>query len=194
MKHNIILSLILLYTFVNVHPEDIYYLTKSFNAENGLTQNDVTSITQDCSGFVWMATNNGLNRFDGHRIVTFKHSLDTLKESISENLITSIVTDSANCLWIAYKKKGIDCYNLRTNSFEHFNCYYYNNEKSEPLSNIVKIQYSPSKNIYACTNNVIVVYDHDKHHFITHELNQYLSEYAIQISDIFFDTSEKFNI
>lgn len=191
MKHNIILSLILLYTFVNVHPEDIYYLTKSFNAENGLTQNDVTSITQDCSGFVWMATNNGLNRFDGHRIVTFKHSLDTLKESISENLITSIVTDSANCLWIAYKKKGIDCYNLRTNSFEHFNCYYYNNEKSEPLSNIVKIQYSPSKNIYACTNNVIVVYDHDKHHFITHELNQYLSEYAIQISDIFFDTSEK---
>lgn len=106
MKHIISIILLLALNFSGIRAsEKSNYSINYFSIENGLTQNDVTSITQDHTGFVWMSTNNGLNRFDGYRITTFKHSLDSLRNSISSNLITSIVSDSANCLWIANKKK-----------------------------------------------------------------------------------------
>ena len=34
-------------------------------ADQGLTSNRINGIVQDQSGFLWIATNNGLNRFDG---------------------------------------------------------------------------------------------------------------------------------
>lgn len=184
MRHIILIILLLEFTFPSIRAsEGINYSIKSFSIENGLTQNDVTAITQDHTGFVWMSTNNGLNRFDGYRITTFKHSLDSLRSSISSNLITSIVTDSANCLWIANKKKGIDCYNPQTNSFEHFT-FYYNQGKSIPLHNINKIYRSPQNRIYVCAQNLLIVYNPYTKHFITHKLCSYFSEIKAQVLDV----------
>lgn len=47
------------------------YVTKFYNDENGLPQNSVKSIIQSSSGFIWLATENGLARFDGRNFVTF---------------------------------------------------------------------------------------------------------------------------
>lgn len=191
MRHIIPIILLLAFTFPGtLASERSNYSINYFSIENGLTQNDVTAITQDHTGFVWMSTNNGLNRFDGHRIVTFKHSLDSLRSSISSNLITSIVTDSANCLWIANKKKGIDCYNLQTNSFEHFT-FYYNQGESAPLHNVSKIYYSPQNRIYVCAQNLLIVYNSQAKHFIIHELCSYLSEIKAQVLDVCSDASEQ---
>ena len=140
MKHNIISIFLLTLIAINAKADDFNYYVNSFNTENGLTQNDITSITQDCTGFIWMATNNGLNRLDGYRTTTFKHSLDSMKNSIYSNLITSITADSANCIWIANRKEGIDCYDTETNSFNHFLAYH-DNDKTIPLDNVNKIYY-----------------------------------------------------
>lgn len=191
MRHIILIILLLAFTFSSIRAsEEINYSINSFSIENGLTQNDVTAITQDHTGFVWMSTNNGLNRFDGYRITTFKHSLDSLRSSISSNLITSIVTDSANCLWIANKKKGIDCYNLQTNSFEHFTSYY-NQGESIPLHNVSKIYHSSQNRIYVCAQNLLIVYNPHTKHFITHELCSYFSEIKAQVLDVCSDASEQ---
>lgn len=191
MRHIILIILLLAFTFSSIRAsKEINYSINSFSIENGLTQNDVTAITQDHTGFIWMSTNNGLNRFDGYRIATFKHSLDSLRSSISSNLITSIVTDSANCLWIANKKKGIDCYNPQTNSFEHFSSYY-NQGESTPLHNVSKIYYSSQNRIYVCAQNLLIVYNPHTKHFITHELCSYFSEIKAQVLDICSDASEQ---
>ncbi len=184
MKHIIsILLLIVLNFSVVCASKKSNYSINYFSIENGLTQNDVSSITQDHTGFIWMSTNNGLNRVDGYRITTFKHSLDSLRNSISSNLITSIITDSANCLWIANKKKGIDCYNLQTNSIEHFTLYY-NQDRSMPLHNVNKIYCSPQNRIYAFAQNLLIVYNPHSKHFVTHELCSYFSDIKAQVLDI----------
>ena len=183
MKHNIISIFLLTLIAINAKADDFNYYVNSFNTENGLTQNDITSITQDCTGFIWMATNNGLNRLDGYRTTTFKHSLDSMKNSIYSNLITSITADSANCIWIANRKEGIDCYDTETNSFNHFLAYH-DNDKTIPLDNVNKIYYSPQNRLYACTQNCLIVYDHVARQFVKHEACNLLPETGIQIMDV----------
>lgn len=47
------------------------YNIHHFTDENGLPQNSVKSIAADADGFIWLATENGLVRFDGHRFLSF---------------------------------------------------------------------------------------------------------------------------
>ena len=46
----------------------------SLKMEEGLSQLSVLKIHQDKSGFMWFATRNGLNRYDGNSFVVYKHS------------------------------------------------------------------------------------------------------------------------
>lgn len=49
----------------------INYLTEHYTSENGLPQNSIKYISQDSEGFVWLATEEGLTRFDGHKFYIF---------------------------------------------------------------------------------------------------------------------------
>jgi signal transduction histidine kinase/ligand-binding sensor domain-containing protein/DNA-binding response OmpR family regulator len=67
--------------------------------ENGLTNSHIYTISQDGRGFIWIGTENGLYRYDGHR---FKHYLNVPGDttSINSNVIFQIYYDRHNNLWI----------------------------------------------------------------------------------------------
>ena len=60
--------------------------------ENGLTDQRVTAIMQDRAGFMWFGTNNGLNRYDGYRIVSFRADPND-PFSLSGNVILDLLED-----------------------------------------------------------------------------------------------------
>ncbi|RYZ20144.1 MAG: hypothetical protein EOO10_23535, partial [Chitinophagaceae bacterium] len=62
-------------------PESFARLTTT----QGLTHNNVTGITQDATGYVWVSTPLGLNRFDGSRFVQY-HSNSDARSLASEDL------------------------------------------------------------------------------------------------------------
>lgn len=68
--------------------------------EAGLSQSNVICIFQDSRGFMWFGTRDGLNRYDGYSIKTFKSDPENPK-SISSNTINDIVEDKEGNLWIA---------------------------------------------------------------------------------------------
>ena len=67
---------------------------------DGLSQGYVTAILQDRRGFMWFATRDGLNRYDGNAFVVYKNNPND-SGSLSSNFIQDLVEDDHGYLWIA---------------------------------------------------------------------------------------------
>jgi ligand-binding sensor domain-containing protein/signal transduction histidine kinase len=67
---------------------------------DGLSQGYVTAILQDRRGFMWFATRDGLNRYDGNAFVVFKNNPND-PGSLSSNFIQDLQEDDQGYLWIA---------------------------------------------------------------------------------------------
>ena len=66
-------------------------LVETISIEQGLSQGFVPAICQDDDGFMWFATKNGLNRYDGYQFQVFKHDpFDPF--SLSSNEITGLIS------------------------------------------------------------------------------------------------------
>ena len=77
------------------------------SVEDGLSQVTVNDITQDELGFMWFATEDGLNRYDGKSFLQFRN--DAIGDfKISGNIINFVFNDSHNRLWIGTNGQGID--------------------------------------------------------------------------------------
>jgi signal transduction histidine kinase/ligand-binding sensor domain-containing protein/DNA-binding response OmpR family regulator len=107
---SIILTLIPYYAFSNE------YSVEKLNSTNGLSQNDINCVFQDSKGFIWIGTNDGLNRYDGYSFATY-HVGDY---GLSSNLIVSISEDCLSNLWLATADRGIVVYDRKLGRFSNF--------------------------------------------------------------------------
>ncbi len=83
---------------------------------NGLSQNSVHCIFQDSEGYIWLGTQDGLNRYDAYSFRIFRHNKsDSI--SISDNFITGITEDNAHNLWIA-TRNGVNRFDRKTEKFD----------------------------------------------------------------------------
>jgi len=97
--------------------EDPYMQFDIYKTKNGLSNNRINDIFQDKTGFLWIATEKGLNRFDGYSFKTFLNNPKD-SNSIGGDLISGIAQDASGNMWIA-NNSGLDFYNDKSNSFEH---------------------------------------------------------------------------
>jgi len=88
------------------------YSFTNYNVNNGLAAYHTTSIAQDDQGFIWIGTINGLQRFDGNRFLTFKHSAAD-KRSILENNIVQLHHDKQKRLWVLFGNGKIGIFDTR---------------------------------------------------------------------------------
>lgn len=65
---------------------------KLFNTDNQLSSNLATQVFQDKSGFIWIATRNGLNTYDGYNITVIKKDMSNFL-GLNSNYINSIAQD-----------------------------------------------------------------------------------------------------
>ena len=75
-------------------------------SQNGLSQNTIHCILQDKKGFIWIATEDGLDRYDGYNFKVYKNnSLDST--SISDNFIWTLFQDKDGFLWAGTNSGGL---------------------------------------------------------------------------------------
>lgn len=72
-----------------------------FSMSKGLLSNEVRSIVQDRTGYLWLATNNGLQRFDGVHFKTFQRR-DKQPGSLPDNFILQLLIDKEDNLWLLF--------------------------------------------------------------------------------------------
>ncbi|MBX2874885.1 MAG: response regulator [Saprospiraceae bacterium] len=88
-------------------------------SEHGLSENVVNCIFQDSKGFIWVGTNDGLNRYDGYHFRVFNPAPDD-NQSINSNLIFAINEDLNGNIWIGTTGSGLNKFDPRTETFEQF--------------------------------------------------------------------------
>ncbi|MDN4503712.1 EAL domain-containing protein [Alteromonadaceae bacterium BrNp21-10] len=92
---------------------------ENFTTANGLSQNSVIDIVEDNQGFLWIATEGGLNRFDGYEFKNYSARASTA-EGITNQLIHQLYIDKRGTLWVA-SNEGLYRYNRAKDSFIRFN-------------------------------------------------------------------------
>lgn len=85
--------------------------------EDGLSQSTVFTITQDCKGFIWIGTRDGLNRYDSHEIKIYRNNPED-STSLIHNMVNSLLADSKGRLWVG-TYHGLCLYRPEKDNFTH---------------------------------------------------------------------------
>ncbi|MBX2874373.1 MAG: response regulator [Saprospiraceae bacterium] len=84
--------------------------------KQGLSSNYVLSFLEDHLGFIWIGTENGLNRFDGRHFLEYRHHPED-STTINSNWITTLFEDSDHNLWVG-TRNGLNRLDRQSGIFE----------------------------------------------------------------------------
>jgi signal transduction histidine kinase/ligand-binding sensor domain-containing protein/DNA-binding response OmpR family regulator/HPt (histidine-containing phosphotransfer) domain-containing protein len=86
---------------------------------DGLSQSTVNAILQDSQGYVWLATESGLDRYDGNSIREYRRERGN-DHGLASDYIWSMVEDARGDLWLATDGGGVARWERRTERFQQF--------------------------------------------------------------------------
>ena len=89
-----------------------------FTPDDGLSNSHITKIYQDSQGYIWIATENGLNKFNGYSFTVFSEQPND-SNSLKGNYVYSILEDSHGNFWVG-TTRGLFRYDRDTDSFHQF--------------------------------------------------------------------------
>ena len=126
------------------------------SVKQGLSQGNVWNVHQDKLGFIWIATEDGVNVYDGYNFTVYRNNpADSF--SISNNNIDLIKEDKDGNLWIA-TQHGLNFYNRKLNRFER---HMHDPKNPGSLSNddIGEIFIDKKNRLWVGTNNGLNLYN-----------------------------------
>lgn len=149
---------------------------------NGLSERNVNYIHQGKRGFMWIATRDGLNRYDGYRIKVFRNNPDDTT-SISNNYISHIAEDKQGNIWVATLGGGLNRFDRSTNKFSHYQ-HQRGNNQSLASNFITRIAFDEQGNIWIATQNDGLDLFNPKLNKVVHYRNQKNDPKSISGNDI----------
>jgi ligand-binding sensor domain-containing protein/two-component sensor histidine kinase len=80
-----------------------HFIFKTYTVEDGLVANPVRRIYQDSKGFIWIATWEGLSKYDGHKFTNY-----TIANGLSHNMVNDIYESADGKLYVAENNGSVD--------------------------------------------------------------------------------------
>jgi ligand-binding sensor domain-containing protein/signal transduction histidine kinase len=99
------------------------YFFTHFNTGNGLSSNHVNNIIQDYRGYMWLATSNGLQRYDGNKFVTFRNESRNPK-GLSHDYISLVYEDKKKNLWVVSFDNKVGIFNTSDFTYTEYPVHY----------------------------------------------------------------------
>jgi len=107
---------------------------ENISTRQGLSNNNIESLLQDSRGFIWIATNYGLQRYDGYNFKLYNYD-PADSNSISPGGNFSLLEDKSGLIWFSTSSNGFYSFNPRT---EKFTRYYHQPGNSNSLAGETK--------------------------------------------------------
>src|SRR5687768_13016148 len=99
-----------------LHAQNTRMAFERLSLEQGLSQTTVLCVFQDSRGFLWLGTEDGLNRYDGISFKTYKYD-PADQTSLPNNMVWAIVEDREGDLWLGTEGGGLARWDHRTDRF-----------------------------------------------------------------------------
>ena len=146
------------------------YSFKHFSVASGLASNTVSSVAQDADGYIWVATTNGLQRYDGSSFISFK-SQENDSTTIPSNHVAALYKDKKNNLWLVGDNNKVGIFDTRKFVFKEattvpqkFRVYVPQRIFELHTGELILhkndgniYQYNPSKNAFLPANNLFPI-------------------------------------
>lgn len=132
-----IIGTVVLLISINSYPVFSQIHFKQYGIENGLPHPWVRDMAQDNEGFMWLATADGLVKFDGKNFNTFK-PISGDSTSLQSNSVWTVEIDANNTVWVGLSGGGLARYNRQLDNFKTY-LHDPKNEKSIPNDQIYKL-------------------------------------------------------
>ena len=184
-KINIILILVCIFSCLKISTS-YANIRESFNFKNitiedGLSQSTVETIYQDSKGYIWIGTNDGLDRYNGYEFKHYKHDKYD-KNSIANNYIVDIIEDKNEYIWVS-TIGGLSRINPDKDEIKN----YYSKEDSGNLSNsnLWQLLCTKDNRLIASTIDGLNVYDKNKDKFtrILYKEGELPSQYIYSLEE-----------
>ncbi len=175
-------------------------------SDKGLSQNTIHYILQDKQGYMWFATEDGLDKYDGYNFTVYKNNPND-SNSIPDNFIWTLYEDKSGNLWIGTNSGGLSKLNTKTEKFTNYR-YRPNNSNSISNNNVRAILGDTKGNLWIGTEgggldklnvkkNIFIHYKHNPKSHNSLSNNDVLSLYIDKPNIIWVGTNKginKFNI
>ncbi len=164
----------LMFTFLQIFAEIPQHF-QHFTEKDGLSSNNVTCILQTSDGFLWVGTDYGLNRFDGHHFKHFLPNNQLKNRTISNEKINALAEDAQGFLWIA-TNNGLNRYNPKT---QHFQAFYNTDNRNNglPSSMIMQLMIDAQNQLWViCDNRNPIVLNTQNLKFKTYDWIDFLNK------------------
>lgn len=179
-RHFIILSFLLGFAAVNCTGQLLNgnNFTR-YTTHDGLSDNNVTGVAQDATGYIWLATTSGLNRYDGSRFLQFHSTNDSLSPA-SESLMRINRLDKDR---IAFLPTGMHIINTKTNERKNLFIPYHDKQYQYKFNMVERTVGDDQGNIYALTRSGF--YHYDKNYQLRFRFD-YFTEKDVPAEHFFF--------
>lgn len=135
-----------------------------FTIDQGLASDRVYSITQDLRGYIWLATDGGVSRYNGYGFSNYRNYPND-PSSLTDNFVHVVYTDSKGDVWVG-TRYGLNRYKAASDNFER---YYHSpgDPNTLPHSSVHSIYESASGRLWMGTENGLAEYDRETGRFIS---------------------------
>ena len=137
-----------------------FTITNHYTQKDGLSNSIIYDVCEDSRGFLWLATYEGLNRFDGHHFKTYYHN-KYQENSLAHNNVKDLLEYQPGLLLIA-TANGLSVFNIYLGQFENDRIHH---EALAPGNgaNVASLHQDNDGNIWVNQNGVMDVLDRDLH-------------------------------
>ena len=135
------------------------------SVEEGLSQSTVQSMIQDSKGFIWLATVDGLNKYDGYNLKVY-WNIPNQKNALTDNIVNALYETPNKdnpILWVGTLSNGLCRYNSEQDNFTAFK--HDTNNKNSLSNNIISSICGNNETLYIGTYEGLNIFHQNQNKF-----------------------------